>query len=96
VLDATTGQNAVAQARTFAEAVGVTGVVLTKLDGTARGGVAIAVRREIGAPLRYVGVGEAVEDLRPFEARVFVEALLGPGGRDGASAESLTASSTGH
>jgi len=76
VLDATTGQNAVAQARTFTEAVGVTGVVLTKLDGTAKGGVAIAVRREIGAPLRYVGIGEGVEDLRPFDAHEFVEALL--------------------
>jgi fused signal recognition particle receptor len=96
VLDATTGQNAVAQARTFAEAVGVTGVVLTKLDGTARGGVAIAVRREIGAPLRYVGVGEAVEDLRPFEARVFVDALLGSGTCDAEASESLTASSVGH
>jgi fused signal recognition particle receptor len=76
VLDATTGQNAVAQARTFAEAAGVTGVVLTKLDGTAHGGVAIAVRREIGAPLRYLGVGESVEDLRPFDAREFTEALF--------------------
>jgi fused signal recognition particle receptor len=84
VLDATTGQNAVAQARTFTEAVGVTGVVLTKLDGTAKGGVAIAVRREIGAPLRYVGIGEGVEDLRPFDAHEFVEALLdgeAPGSR---------------
>jgi fused signal recognition particle receptor len=77
VLDATTGQNALAQARTFAEALGVTGVVLTKLDGTARGGMAIAVRRELGVPIRYVGVGEAVEDLRPFDAREFADALLG-------------------
>jgi fused signal recognition particle receptor len=77
VLDATTGQNAVAQARTFSEAATVTGVVLTKLDGTARGGVAIAVRREIGAPLQYVGLGEGVEDLRPFDARDFVDALFG-------------------
>ena len=76
VLDATTGQNAVAQARGFAEAVGVTGVVLTKLDGTARGGVALAVRREIGAPLRYVGIGEGVADIRPFVAGEFVDALL--------------------
>jgi len=76
VLDATTGQNAVAQARTFAEAVGVTGIIVTKLDGTARGGVAIGVRQEIGVPLRYVGVGEGVEDLRPFDAHQFVVALL--------------------
>jgi fused signal recognition particle receptor len=76
VLDATTGQNALAQARTFGEAIGVTGIVLTKLDGTARGGVAIAVRREVGAPIRYVGVGEGVEDLRPFDAREFADALL--------------------
>jgi fused signal recognition particle receptor len=76
VLDATTGQNALAQARTFAEALGLTGIVLTKLDGTARGGVAIAVRREIGVPIRYVGVGEGVDDLRPFDAREFAGALL--------------------
>jgi fused signal recognition particle receptor len=77
VIDATTGQNALAQARTFAEALGVTGIVLTKLDGTARGGVAVAVRQEIGAPIRYVGVGEGLDDLRPFDAREFAEALLG-------------------
>ena len=78
VLDATTGQNAIAQARTFADAVKVTGLVLTKLDGTARGGVAIAIRREVGIPIRYVGVGEAVDDLRPFDAGVFAGALLEP------------------
>jgi fused signal recognition particle receptor len=83
VVDATTGQNAVAQARTFAEAVGVTGVVLTKLDGTARGGVAIAVCREIGVPLRYVGLGEGVDDLRPFDARQFAAALFEEGPKDG-------------
>lgn len=76
VLDATTGQNAVAQARTFAEALEVTGLVLTKLDGTARGGVAIAVTNETKLPLRYIGIGEAVEDLRPFDAPQFVSALL--------------------
>jgi fused signal recognition particle receptor len=76
VLDATTGQNAIAQARTFTEALGVTGIVLTKLDGTARGGVAIAVRREVGVPIRYIGVGEGVEDLRPFDPRQFAEALF--------------------
>jgi fused signal recognition particle receptor len=76
VLDATTGQNALAQARIFSEALGLTGIVLTKLDGTARGGVAIAVRGEIGVPIRYVGVGEGVDDLRPFDPREFAEALL--------------------
>ena len=78
VLDATTGQNAVSQARTFTEAVGVTGVVLTKLDGTARGGVVIAVRHELNLPVRYVGVGEAIDDLRPFDPAEFVEALFEP------------------
>lgn len=96
VLDATTGQNAVAQARTFAESVGVTGVVLTKLDGTARGGVAIAVRREIGAPIRYVGVGEGVDDLRPFETHQFVDALLGTARPPPVGAESLTVGSVRH
>jgi len=76
VLDATTGQNAIAQARTFTEALGVTGLVLTKLDGTARGGVILAVRRELGVPIRYVGVGEAVDDLRPFDAGQFASALF--------------------
>jgi fused signal recognition particle receptor len=76
VLDATTGQNAIAQARTFLEAIGVTGVVLTKLDGTARGGVVIGIRKETGVPIRYIGVGEAVDDLRPFDARQFTAALF--------------------
>lgn len=77
VLDATTGGNALAQAREFAKAGGVTGLVLTKLDGTAKGGVAVAVVRELGVPIRYVGVGESVEDLVPFDAGSFVDALLG-------------------
>jgi fused signal recognition particle receptor len=77
VLDATTGQNALNQARLFHEAVGVTGLVLTKMDGTAKGGVALAVVHETGIPLRYIGVGEAMEDLRPFDAEAFVEAILG-------------------
>jgi fused signal recognition particle receptor len=80
VLDATTGQNAVAQARTFAEKLGVTGLVLTKLDGTARGGVIVAVRREIGVPVQYIGVGEGADDLRPFDAGQFVDALFDPEG----------------
>ncbi len=78
VLDATTGQNAIAQARTFTEALGVTGIILTKLDGTARGGVAIAIREQTGLPIRYLGVGEGTEDLRPFEAHQFALALLEP------------------
>jgi fused signal recognition particle receptor len=77
VLDATLGGNALAQAREFAKAGGVTGLVLTKLDGTAKGGVAVAVVRELGVPIRHVGVGESVEDLVPFDAASFADALLG-------------------
>jgi fused signal recognition particle receptor len=77
VLDATLGGNALAQAREFSKAGGVTGLVLTKLDGTAKGGVAVAVVRELGVPIRHVGVGESVDDLVPFDAASFVEALLG-------------------
>lgn len=77
VIDATTGQNALAQAREFVDATGATAVALTKLDGTARGGVALAIRRELGIPIRYVGVGEAVEDLREFDAVAFASALVG-------------------
>jgi fused signal recognition particle receptor len=76
VLDATTGQNAIAQARTFTDAIGITGIILTKLDGTARGGVVIAIRKETGVPIRYIGVGEAVDDLRAFDARQFTAALF--------------------
>ncbi len=76
VVDATTGQNAVQQAKLFKEAVGVTGVVLTKMDGTAKGGVAIAVAGEVGLPVKYVGLGESVEDLVPFDAKAFVQALV--------------------
>ncbi len=76
VLDATIGQNAVSQARIFGEVTGVTGVVLTKLDGTARGGVVIAVAAELGLPVKFIGVGEKTEDLRPFDADSFVEAIL--------------------
>lgn len=79
VLDATTGQNALSQARTFADAVDVTGVVLTKLDGSARGGVVVAIRRELGLPVRWVGLGEAAEDLEPFDAAEFANALVGDG-----------------
>lgn len=76
VLDATNGRNAIAQAKTFREATGVTGIVLTKLDGTAKGGVILSVTKETGVPLRYVGVGESVDDLRPFDAASFASALL--------------------
>jgi fused signal recognition particle receptor len=76
VLDATTGQNGIAQVRQFTEAVGVTGIVLTKLDGTARGGVAIAVERELGMPVKFIGIGEGMDDLIPFEPEAFVDALL--------------------
>jgi fused signal recognition particle receptor len=76
VLDATTGQNAVNQAKQFKEAAGLTGIVLTKLDGTARGGVVIAVKEELGVPIKYIGVGEQIDDLQPFDARQFVEALF--------------------
>jgi len=76
LLDATTGRNAVAQARTFHEVTGVTGLVLTKLDGTARGGVVLAVTREIPAAVRFVGVGESLDDLRPFDAAEFAAALV--------------------
>ncbi|WP_412542203.1 signal recognition particle-docking protein FtsY [Longispora sp. K20-0274] len=77
VLDATTGQNGLAQARVFLEAVDVTGVVLTKLDGTAKGGIVIAVQRKLGIPVKLVGLGEGPDDLAPFEPAAFVDALLG-------------------
>ncbi len=76
VLDATTGQNAVSQARLFHEAVGVDAIALTKLDGTARGGVVVAICNELRIPVRYIGIGEAVDDLRPFDPREFVDALF--------------------
>jgi fused signal recognition particle receptor len=77
VLDATTGQNGLRQARVFAEVVDVTGVVLTKLDGTAKGGIVIAVQRELGVPVKLVGLGEGPDDLAPFEAETFVDAIVG-------------------
>lgn len=76
VLDATTGQNAIAQAKAFGEATGLTGVILTKLDGTAKGGVALAVKAQLGVPVRFVGVGEGIDDLLPFDADAFAKALL--------------------
>jgi len=76
VLDATTGQNGLQQARVFKEATDITGIVLTKLDGTAKGGVIVSIQEELGVPVRYVGVGEEVEDLQPFDASQFVRALF--------------------
>lgn len=76
ILDAATGQNALSQARLFREAVAVDGVVLTKLDGTARGGIVIAISSELGLPVRYIGIGEGLEDLRPFVADEFVDAIF--------------------
>ncbi|HEY8043233.1 MAG TPA: signal recognition particle-docking protein FtsY [Streptosporangiaceae bacterium] len=77
VLDATTGQNGLRQARVFAEVVDVTGIVLTKLDGTAKGGIVIAVQRELGVPVKLVGLGEGPDDLAPFEPEAFVDAIIG-------------------
>ncbi|MFF3177415.1 signal recognition particle-docking protein FtsY [Streptomyces sp. NPDC057900] len=77
VLDATTGQNGLVQARVFAEVVDITGIVLTKLDGTAKGGIVIAVQRELGVPVKLIGLGEGPDDLAPFEPEAFVDALIG-------------------
>ncbi|MET9374171.1 signal recognition particle-docking protein FtsY [Streptomyces sp. NPDC003035] len=79
VLDATTGQNGLVQARVFAEVVDITGIVLTKLDGTAKGGIVIAVQRELGVPVKLIGLGEGPDDLAPFEPGAFVDALIGDG-----------------
>ena len=76
VLDATTGQNGLIQARQFKEAAGITGIVLTKLDGTAKGGIAIAITRELGVPVKYAGVGEGVDDLKPFDPMEYAEAII--------------------
>lgn len=76
VLDATTGQNALQQAKVFTEALNVTGIVLTKLDGTAKGGIAVAIQKQLGIPIKLIGVGEGIDDLQPFNAKEFVEALF--------------------
>ncbi|MBQ1818111.1 MAG: signal recognition particle-docking protein FtsY [Clostridia bacterium] len=76
VLDATTGQNAIAQAKAFGESCGLTGIILTKLDGTAKGGVVVAVKKELGLPIRFIGVGEGIDDLQPFDPVSFAEALM--------------------
>ncbi|MDA3963362.1 MAG: signal recognition particle-docking protein FtsY [Planctomycetota bacterium] len=84
VLDATAGQNAIQQAKLFDASMGITGLILTKLDGTAKGGVAITIKRELGLPVRFIGVGEGMDDLQPFEPDAFINAILGTEG--GASA----------
>jgi len=76
VLDGTTGQNGLLQAKQFKEIAGVTGIILTKLDGTAKGGVVLAVARELNLPVKYIGVGEEIDDLLPFDANAFIEALF--------------------
>jgi fused signal recognition particle receptor len=78
VLDATTGQNALSQAKLFGEKSGVSGIVLTKLDGTAKGGIVIAIRHELSLPVKFVGLGEKMDDLQPFDAEQFVHALFSP------------------
>jgi fused signal recognition particle receptor len=78
VLEAATGQNAVTQAKLFHEAIGLTGLVLTKLDGTAKGGIVVRIYRELGVPIKLIGVGEQVEDLQPFDPKTFVDGLISP------------------
>jgi len=78
VLDATTGQNGLEQARRFTESSGVTGIVLTKLDGTAKGGVVVAITRELNLPIRYIGVGEKTDDLLPFDPEQFIASIFEP------------------
>ena len=79
VLDGTTGQNALAQAKQFAEVADVTGIILTKLDGTAKGGIAVAIQSELDIPVKYIGVGESIDDLQKFDADAFVNALFDRG-----------------
>ena len=76
VLDATTGQNALQQAKEFKEVADITGIILTKMDGTAKGGIAVAVQAELGIPVKYIGVGESIDDLQKFDADAFVNALF--------------------
>ena len=77
VIDATTGQNGLAQAKVFSEVANLEGIVLTKLDGTAKGGIAVAIRNELGLPVRYIGLGEQIDDMQPFDAKEFVDAIFG-------------------
>ncbi len=90
VLDAVTGQNGLVQARQFLEAAGVTGIVLTKLDGTARGGIVIAISQELKLPVRYIGVGEGIDDLQPFDRNTFVDALFSESQEESPSGGSAT------
>ena len=76
VLDATTGQNAISQAEMFNAALGVTGIILTKLDGTAKGGIVVGISNQLGIPIKYIGIGEKLEDLRPFNPTEFVRAIF--------------------
>ena len=76
VIDATTGQNAMAQARVFSEAVAVTGLIVTKMDGSAKGGVALAIEAELGIPIKFIGTGESIEDFAPFEPQLYIQSLL--------------------
>ena len=76
VIDATTGQNGMAQAKVFSEVSNLEGIILTKLDGTAKGGIAIAIRNELGLPVRYIGLGEQLDDMQPFDAKDFVNAIF--------------------
>ena len=82
VLDATTGQNAVNQARLFSETANITGIVLTKLDGTAKGGIVIPIKNELNIPVKLIGVGEKIDDLQPFDSRSFVTALFENAGKN--------------
>ena len=85
VLDGTTGQNALAQARQFSEVADISGIILTKMDGTAKGGIAVAIQSELGIPVKYIGVGETIEDLQKFDSEQFVRALFS--GSEGAEEE---------
>ena len=76
VIDATTGQNALAQAKVFSEAVDVTGLIVTKMDGSAKGGVALAIENELGIPIKFIGTGESIEDFAPFDAPLYIQSLL--------------------
>ena len=77
VIDATTGQNGLQQAQVFKDVADLDGIILTKLDGTAKGGIAVAIRHELGLPVRYIGFGEQLDDMQPFDAREFVDAIFG-------------------
>ena len=77
VIDATTGQNGLSQARVFKDVADLDGIILTKLDGTAKGGIAMAIRSELGLPVRYIGVGEGLDDMQPFDAKEYIEAIFG-------------------